>query len=147
MLTGNAETALLDLAMVDLNLTARSRPNSQSLTATAHAAGGPGRDGALRRPRRVQRSNVGRDSRVLLAFVPPAERGPGRRSAPPYLWWSPDLLHCELVIGQVSRATRELKERAINARQTRSDAATLASMTAVNPHSPIPGNTYRRALI
>ena len=38
-----------------------------------------GRDGALRHPRRVQRRNVGRESRARV--VPPAARGRGHRSA------------------------------------------------------------------
>ena len=39
-----------------------------------------GRDGALRRPRRVQRRNLGLTA-AGFPFVPPAERGQGHRSA------------------------------------------------------------------
>jgi hypothetical protein len=41
-----------------------------------------GRDGALRRPRRVQRRNVLLCFGCHEVFVQPAERGLGRRSAP-----------------------------------------------------------------
>jgi hypothetical protein len=41
-----------------------------------------GRDSALRCPRRVQRRNAEAGSARSCAFVPPAERGRGRLSAP-----------------------------------------------------------------